>query len=249
MTEEPVSLLTVEEGNWGRASVQEIHGLLASAAKVLLDAFGGMPEAPLRVAWWSRVPRVFYDRRPYQIRISARDTYWCKYVYQFAHELCHVMTNFDRHRRRRHGWFDESLCELASLFVLQRLATEWIEDPPAAITGATAYAPHFATYAAETADQYAHLRSDDLPRWLRDNGATLNRNRYQRRLNGTAAVALLKPFLDDPSLWRDCRALNRWDPAADSTFGEFLHSWAAHLRDCGLEPRAPFLIRDTFHPV
>jgi hypothetical protein len=246
MTEAPVPLLTVEEGNWGRASIRAIHGVLASAAKVLLDAYGRMPDAPLRVARWSRVPRVFYDHRPYQIRLSARDTYWCKYVYQFSHELCHVMTNFDCHRRRRHRWFDESLCELASLFVLQRLATVWIEEPPAAVGGATAYARHFASYAAETAEQYAHLRREDLPRWLRDNAASLDRSRYLRRLNGTVAVALLKPFLEEPSLWRDCRSLNRWNPATDATFAEYLDSWSACLRAAGCEPRVPLLIRKTF---
>ena len=126
MTEVAAALLTVEEGPWGRVSRAAIHGVLASAAAVLLDGFGEPPDAPLRVARWSRVPRVFYDRRPYLIRLSARDCYWCQYVYQFAHELGHVMTNFDRHRRRRHGWFDESMCELAALFVLRRLATVWL---------------------------------------------------------------------------------------------------------------------------
>ena len=28
-----------------------------------------------------------YDQRPYRIRLSAREAYWCQYAYQFAHEL------------------------------------------------------------------------------------------------------------------------------------------------------------------
>jgi len=242
-------LLAVEEGEWGRGSLAAIHGVLASAAGVLLDGFGEPPDAPLRVARWSRVPRVFYDRRPYRIRLSARDCLWCQYVYQFAHELCHVMTNFDRHRSRRHRWFDESLCELASLFVLHRLAAAWVEEPPAAVAGATAYAPHFATYAADTAGQYPRVRRADLPRWLGDNAAALSRSRYQRKLNGTAAVALLRPFLENPSLWRDCRWLNRWDPAADATFADYLHSWSACLRANAIEPRVPVLMANTFRPA
>ena len=77
-------LLTIENGNWGGTSLRAVRAVLKSAFDVLLDAFGRLPDAPIYVARWSQAPRVFYDYRPYQIRISAHDTYWCQYVYQFS---------------------------------------------------------------------------------------------------------------------------------------------------------------------
>ena len=132
--------------------------------------------------------------------------------------------------------------------MLLRLATVWLGNPPPGIDGPSAYAPHFDSYAGATAEQYARPAPDDLPRWLRDNAAALSRGRNHRRLNGTVAVALLEPFLEDPSLWRDCRWLNRWDPAADATFADYLHSWSACLLASGIEPRAPVLIGETLLP-
>ena len=135
MPDVTVPLVVVENGNWGATSLRTIRGVLTSAAQVLLAGFGSVPDAAVHVAPWRQNPRVFHDRRPYQVRLSARDTYWCQYVYQFAHELCHVMINFDRHRAHKHRWFNEALCELASLFVLHGMTPAWIEAPP---DGATA---------------------------------------------------------------------------------------------------------------
>ena len=239
--------LIIENGNWGGTSLRAIRGVLTSAAEVLLAGFGSVPDAAIHVAPWRRNPQVFHGRRPYQVRLSARDTYWCQYVYQFAHELCHVMINFDRHRAHQHRWFSEALCELASLFVLHRLAGAWAEDPPDGVAEAAAFAPHLATYAARVAERYA--RPGDLPRWLADHLPALEADPYGRDRNGVMAVNLLPRFLESPSLWRDCSRLNCWDPYANATFRDYLDAWARHLDRAGLTPRVPPLIRASFyHP-
>ena len=237
-------LLTIENGNWGATSLRTIRGVLTSAADVLLAAFGRDPDAAIHVAPWRRDPQVFYDQRPYQMRLSGRDTYWCHYVSQFAHELCHVLTNFDRHRDHKHRWFNEALCEVASLFVLHRLATTWADDPPEGVTEASAFAPNFATYAVRVADRYPC--PGDLPQWLADHLPELEADPYVRERNGVVAVNLLQRFLDDASLWRDCRRLNCWDPSANRTFREDLAAWARHLHLDGFEPRGPLLIAELF---
>ena len=242
---EPAPLLVIENGNWGATSLRTIHGVLTSAAQVLLAGFGSVPDAAIHVAPWRRNPRVFNDRRPYQVRLSARDTYWCQYVYQFAHELCHVMTNFDRHRAHKHRWFNEALCELASLFVLHRLAETWAARPPDGVAQAAAYAPNFARYGARMAQR--HSRPADRPRWLAAHLPELEADPYARDRNGVLAVTLLQPFLDDPSLWRDCGLLNCWDPYADATFRDYLDSWAHRLTRSRSTPRVAPLIGALFH--
>ncbi|MDD9986255.1 MAG: hypothetical protein OXQ31_08305 [Spirochaetaceae bacterium] len=243
------ALLTVENGNWGATSLRSIHAVLASAAEVQADAFGRAPDAPIQVAPWSRDPRVFDDQRPYQVRLIARDRYWSQYVYQFSHEFCHVMTNFDRHKGHKHRWFDESLCELASLFVLHRLAELWKAQPPAAIPDAAGFAFNHHTYAERTAARYPRISRDRLPEWLAGNLPRLEANPYERDLCGTVAVALLDSFHADPALWRDCAHLNHWDPNADSAFAEYLSSWTAHLQEQSLPFRAPVAIADLFKMV
>ena len=237
-------LLIIANGNWGATSLRTVHAVLKSAFDVLLDAFGKLPDAPIRVARWSQDPRVFYDYRPYEIRISAHDTYWCQYAYQFSHELCHVMTNFDRHKEHKHKWFEESLCELASLFVLHRLATVWKAHPPAEIAGAVEFAPHFRAYA----DDVGNVQVDrhDLPHWLTEHIDTLEANPFNRELNRTLAVALLDRFLEDPSLWRDCGWLDYWDPSANETFRDYLDSWAVLLHEKNFAARTPSLIGSYF---
>lgn len=247
MTLESASaLVTVENGNWGATSLRSIDAVLSSAAGVLTDAFGRAPDAPIHVAPWNRDPQVFNDRRPYQIRLSARDRYWSQYVYQFSHELCHVLTNFDRHRGHKHRWFDETLCELASLFVLHRLAEIWKERPHVEIVGATEFAPNHRTYAERIAARYPRLSRDHLAEWFAGIGPTLEVDPYQRELCGTIAVALLDAFRTDPSLWRNCGHLNDWDPNGDPTFANYLGSWTANLQEHGLDAPLPAAVAELF---
>ena len=238
--------LPIENGNWGGASLSAIHAVLESAYEVLVQAFDKHPDAPIHVAWWNQSPQVFYDHRPYQIRISARDTYWCQYVYQFSHELCHVMTNFERRREHKHKWFEEGLCELASLFVLHRLADSWKNHPPICVVDAEAFAPNFRTYAEEIEQGHRQPEDGDFRVWLTDNLGRLEKDPCIRELNRTLAIALLDRFLEDPSLWRDCGRLNFWDANVDETFEGYLEAWAEHLQAQGMSPRVPNLVEGLF---
>ena len=238
--------LTVKNGNWGGTSLRTIAAVLTSAADVLLHAFGRSPDAPIHVAWWSQDPRVFDARRPYQIRLNARDTYWSQYVYQFCHELCHVMINFDRYPGHKHRWFDESLCELASLFVLHRLAASWAAEPPPNVTGAAAFAPHHRAYAEYLADKYPRPRQHDIPRWLTDNVATLQSNRSARTLTGTVAVIPAGQVSRRSLPVAGVRLPERLGPPRRSDVPDYLHSWDAHLRESGPSSRLPSDIADLF---
>lgn len=243
---EPEPLLVVANDNWGATSLTAVRAVLKSAWDVLTDAFGMPPDAPVHVARWDHDPRTLYDRRPYEIRLSARDRYWCQYVYQFSHELCHVMTGFDRHREHRHQWFEETVCELASLFALHWLAKAWDETPPPEIVGAKDFAPHHKTYAEDIQTRYGPVPNGQPGDWLAMNIERMEADPYIRDLNGMAAVTLLGPFREDPSLWRDCGSLTQWNPGFDTTFADYLDSWAACVRQRGLTDRAPNAVRRAF---
>lgn len=242
------SPLVVENGNWGGVSLSAIHGVVESAYAVLVEAFEKEPEDIIRLIPWNQeYPLVVYDRRPYQMYLCARDTYWSQYVYQFSHELCHILTNFDRAGQHRHKWFEESLCELSSLFVLHRLAETWAESPPAGVFKAADFAPNHREYAEHIEAKYSTSSSGDISGWLSENIRTLETSSAERELNAVVAIALLDRFRENPSLWRECGWLNHWDPEEDETFPDYLDSWSDCLSANGISSRAPDIAKRLFY--
>lgn len=241
--------LTVINGNWGLTSLSAIRAVLLSVYRVLVRSFEAAPEAPVHVSRWDRdYPLSVYDKRPYQVLLTARDTYWCQYVYQFSHELCHILTHFDRYKKHKHKWFEASLCELASLHVLRSLAKVWKEDPPSEVFEASAFARNHQTYAEEIERKTPIPPQSDLPAWLNRNIDRMEDDPTRQELNRVVAVSLLSNFRQNPALWRDCRWLNRWDVRKDSTFSEYLNSWGDCLRQHGpkQEPCAPEIVGRLF---
>ena len=241
--------LTVINGNWGLTSLSAIRAVLVSVYRVLVNSFEAAPEADVHVSRWDRdYPLSVFDKRPYQVLLTARDTYWCQYVYQFSHELCHILTHFDSYKKHKHKWFEESLCELASLYVLRSLAKVWKEDPPSEIFKASEFARNHQTYAEMVERKSAIPPQSHLPAWFIRNIDLLEKNSTCRELNRSVAVSLLSSFSQNPALWRDCAWLNRWDVRKDSTFSEYLNSWSNCLRVHRPEqqPRAPAIVRQLF---
>ncbi len=232
-------LVAVANGDWGATSLRAVHAVLHSAAFVLCDAFGRVPNAPVRVHPGDGPPMVARDRRRYWIRVAARDTYWCQYAYQFSRELCRALANFDRIGRHRHKWFEESLCEVAALFALHRLSERFRHDPPSDVLGATDFAPHFTAYADEIANRAPPLPPGGLAAWFCEKLPALEQNHADRDLHLTAATAMLNAFLDDGSRWRDCGSMNLWDAALDRSFAGYLASWAAQIGCEGRTARTP----------
>lgn len=234
------SPLIVENGNWGATSLRAIHGVVESAYAVLVEAFEKEPEDIIHIIPWNQEPPlVVYDRRPYKMYLSAWDKYWSQYVYQFSHELCHILTNFDRAGQHKHKWFEESLCELSSLFVLHRLAETWAVCPPADVFEAADFAPNHREYAESVEAKYSIPFSEDISGWLAENIPILETSPEERELSGVVAVALLDCFREDPSLWSECGWLNHWDPEGDETFPDYLDSWSDCLSANGINNRAP----------
>ena len=55
----------------------------------------------------------------HRIYLHTYQNYWCKWVYQFAHEYCHHLIN-GRLSGEISGliWLEETICELSSMFHL-----------------------------------------------------------------------------------------------------------------------------------
>ena len=248
----PSSLeITVAPDHWGRAEAADIQLVLQRTAAEFQAYVTKPGDQPIKIRVIPRFnsPRVLYERGPegeYVVHLTARDERWFQYAYQFSHELCHILSNFDHKAvvgdevASHNQWFEETLCETASLFTLKRLATTWESNPPAHKW--IGYGPTFAAYASYLLGEN-HRRlpaAQQLDQWYRDNRIALQETPYLREKNELAATALLPLFEKTPDLWRAIGYLNTDQASAAKTFPEYLADWQA-----ACPPREQELVHQT----
>lgn len=217
--------LHVLPDNWGNADLNDIQKLLKDTAshlnRLLRSPFRGIihvgrsPEKHPRALY-----RVSSDD-PFVIWLSAHDRLWCKFAYQFSHEFCHVLSGYESLRNNPNNWFHESICELASVFALRRMAERWPSNPPY---------PNWADY-AQALQQYSQdllscpeaqlPNSITLQDWLFSHEETLRKDRYQREKNALVAYELLPIFESDPTGWNAVRSF----PDSSGSLKEYFVEW------------------------
>ena len=201
----------VQAGGFGGASAADITTVLQSAAGELCRYW---PSTQLpRIDVYHRVDHPQTDSRRaagnrIAIGLTARDTRWAQYSFQFAHEYCHALINSTNDERglthdRRYAnlWLEESLCETASLFTLRKLSRAWLIAPPYAAW--RDYAPWFTAYAEERlALPEHHLPAGtSFAVWFRANKSALRQDPIRRDRNTIIAAQLLPIFEKEPRGW------------------------------------------------
>ncbi len=114
------------------ASQRDIKALLDSAACTLWRYFPTAKIEPFVITRGHEGPITLFrrnDRGEIVVRLDTGNTYWSQYSYQFGHEFCHILCGF-RADAPGNKWFEETLCETASLFVLRAMARSWQHEPP-----------------------------------------------------------------------------------------------------------------------
>lgn len=213
----------VKEG-WGDASLADAEKVLRSAAKQVLVNFPGAKMEPIQVQP-NGGPITLFRRTSDGAIIVKLDTtgrLWSQYSFQFGHELCHIMCGFDDNDTGN-LWFEESLCELSSLYTLRRMGEEWKTHPP--YSNWKSYAVHLTEYAQKRIDDHPLPKDATLAGWYRDNAEVLRRNATDRERNTVVAVALLAMFEKEPAHWAAVSFLNQGKPRARQTFLERLQNW------------------------
>lgn len=219
--------IEVQPHGWGEAIPSNIEALLTDVASHLNRLVAQPVSEHITVVSVSvpgAVPKTLYRQSttdPITVHLTARNRRWAKFAYQFSHEFCHVLSNYERLRDNPNQWLHESLCELASVFTLHRMAERWRTLPP--YPNWADYAPFLASYADDRLDnENSRLPADlTLEHWLSAHEEQLRSDPYLRDLNAVVAYQLLPTFEAEPTGWNAVRNL----PNSSGYLMEYLADW------------------------
>jgi hypothetical protein len=218
--------IRVKPDRWGDAGVGDIRKVLESAARGMLPAFEGRTLPPLEVSRSDDTPITLFQRGPegeIRIKLNVEGRLWARFAFQFAHELGHVACNYVDDVNPNQ-WFEETVCEVASLFALGRMAEEWERKAP--YPNWKGYASSLRQYRDERIAASTLPKDETLPAWFRPREAALRKDPGLRELNNVMAVALLPLFEAEPARWAAVASLNgRRKRTMPISFPAYLGAW------------------------
>jgi hypothetical protein len=226
--------LRVQANAFGRANPAEISTVLSSAASELWRHCPRTQIDSIDVYYRPDHPQTDFKRTPsghIAIGLSAHDTHWAQYSFQFAHEFCHALANFSdsqrsvRYARHANMWLEESLCETASLFSLRAMSHSWRLAPPYPVW--QAYATSLNDYAQQRLALPEHHLPAETPFlvWFRQKEPALRQNPDMRDWNTIIARQFLPIFEAEPRGWEAIAYLNRGLHNPNESLAQRFFTW------------------------
>lgn len=218
--------IRVADEGWGDAAPVDIRKVLESAGRALLAQVPDLKLPPIEVSRSRKGPITLFERGPrgeFRVRLDVEGRSWAQFAFQFGHEICHIVCGCVDHPNPD-LWFEESLCEASSLYVLGRMAEEWKVRPPYA--NWKGYAPALQKYRDDRLAQQQLPEGTSLAEWFREKEAILRKDPHQRPLNGVAAVALLPVFEAAPGNWAALPFVNTVRGDGTRSFPRYLGDWS-----------------------
>lgn len=218
--------IRVLANDWGDADPENLQAVCLSAAAELWQYFPDRRVEPITVNTTAKDPMVIFGRGPdgeRRVLLNVKGKLWARASYQFAHEFCHILCNY-RDAKNPYLWFEEALCETASLFALRKMATTWKNKPP--YPNWKSYASALEDYANTTMREVPALDNMSLAEWFAKNESVLRTDGTNRPRNRLFALAFLKLLEKNPHHWQAIGFLNQWDAKTPPTsLQAFLADW------------------------
>jgi len=214
----------VEEKGF-EASRADISKLLASTTRELWLHFPGYELEKIVVTRGKKGPITLFDRnlrKEIVVRLDTHGTYWSQYAYQWAHEFCHILCGY-RPDGRDNKWFEETLCELASVYALRRMSESWEKDPP--YPNWKGYRNALKKYADDVIESREKVEFEKLGDYYQKHKSELRKDATKRELNGAMAVAMLSVFEKEPEHWNAIRYLNVTPAEKGITLRQYFAKW------------------------
>ena len=209
------------DDSWTLDDTSTLKKILYEAASPMYRNLRDMPSIKIVVGYDADRGPVALYRRPGQttdklLLSNSPLEYRPQIMYQFAHEFCHVISDYNRLRstESKNEWFHEALCELASIFVLHS-------------TGEPSLKKYIDDYLEESIQILK--KTSDFGTWLLAKEAELREQptgELDRKANAVVAYRLLPIFMKYPELWNTLKSL----PKSDSLIGEYLDEWKQSVK-------------------
>ena len=238
LTKGPLPAIRVADADWGGASLRDIGKVLDSTAKQLWPHASQDRLDTIIVDRSITGPIVLFQRGSegqYLVKLDTHKNFWSQYAFQFAHEFGHILCGY-KPGAKDNLWFEESLCETASLFVMRRMREDWVLNPP--YPNWKSYAPSLGEYAQKRLDQHAWPKSVSVSEWYEQNQKELRQNPTDRAKNTTIAAKLLPLFEQRPENWGAVAYLNVYKKKTPRDFSIYLADWG---KACKLAPQKEFV--------
>jgi len=219
-------VIRVAPGGWGDAGVEDIATVLRSAGESLVATIPDLKLPPIEVSKSTSTPIVLFERGPageIRVRLNVEDRRWAQFAFQFGHEMGHIVCGYAEYPNPN-KWFEETVCEAASLYVLGRMAESWKTRPP--YPNWKDYAAALRKYRDERTAEASLPAGTALPAWFREREASLRKDGTQRELNLKMAAALLPLFEEAPERWAAMATLNATHGDASRSFAGYLSDWS-----------------------
>lgn len=223
-----VPKITVLDDEWGGAPPSNIRAICLSVAREMSEFFPQRTFEPIVISRSQKSPITLYAKTEdgqRQVKLNVSGQYWAQFSYQFGHEFGHILCNY-RDAKNPQLWFEESLCEAASIFAIQQMSKSWRERPP--YSNWKDYAPALATYAENYRRDTERLGDKSFAEWYAENQQRFVE--FDRDAFKVVAVYALLPLLDqNPQHWEALNGLNQWDPKQELTFDQYLADWKSRV--------------------
>ncbi|MBT3636055.1 MAG: hypothetical protein HN531_03880 [Opitutae bacterium] len=211
--------------DWGSGNQADVLAVLRSTARQLFPYAERYDWNPINVGRSSDGPIVLFrrgDLGEYLVNLNTGDRYWAQYAFQFSHEIGHVLCGFREGEQSNH-WFEEMLCETASLFALRKLSEEWKRNPP--YPNWKSFAKSLEEYAQERIDRQPWPKELSLADWYAKEKNLLIEEANNRDRNLMVAIRILPFFEKNPAGWAACFALNKKKGKEKRSFETYLRDW------------------------
>ncbi|MBI3857607.1 MAG: hypothetical protein HY293_18150 [Planctomycetes bacterium] len=222
---EPLELRVAADG-WGDAGAEDVAKVLRSAGEPLAERFPGRKFPLIQVSRSTSTPITLFERGPageIRVKLNVEGRHWAQFAFQFGHEMGHIVCGYAEYPNPN-LWFEETLCEAASLFVLGRMAETWKTRPP--YPNWKDYAGALRKYREERLAKAALPEGSSLADWFRAEEPQLRKDAGRRESNLKMAAALLPLFEEAPERWEAVAALNALRGDASRSFAQYLRDWS-----------------------
>ena len=194
------NIILTENAAFGNTNYDVVRALIYMVDNNMMEAIGQpyFSTKQCLVVPTEDVPMCVKAGGQHIIFLATKDNLWCQWVYQFSHEYCHHLIDGSLSGEWSDLlWFEETLCELSSLYNLNKMISYCANN------GLQRYVPSVKSYLenllTKNNDKYKLSAGGG---WYKQYEASLKKEEYKRDLYNAIAVLMYPLFIDTPNLWK-----------------------------------------------